>query len=73
MTQPLIPVARPWMDDREADAARRAIRSGWTTQGPEVEAFLTSLAVQGRVSASTQNQALAAVLFLYRDDRDRHP
>jgi len=35
--------------------------------GPEVEAFLTSLAVNNRVSASTQNQALAAVLFLYRD------
>jgi len=34
---------------------------------PEVEAFLTSLAVNNRVSASTQNQALAAVLFLYRD------
>ncbi len=35
--------------------------------GPEVETFLTSLAVQGRVSASTQNQALAAILFLYRE------
>jgi len=35
--------------------------------GPEVEAFLTSLAVDNKVSASTQNQALAAVLFLYRD------
>ena len=35
--------------------------------GPEVEAFLTSLAVQNRVSASTQNQALAAVLFLFRE------
>jgi len=31
----------------------------------EVSAFLASLAVQGRVSASTQNQALAALLFLY--------
>ena len=31
----------------------------------EVSAFLTSLAVQGHVSASTQNQALAALLFLY--------
>ena len=31
----------------------------------EVSAFLTSLAVGGRVSASTQNQALAALLFLY--------
>jgi dTDP-4-amino-4,6-dideoxygalactose transaminase len=27
------------MDDREADAARRAILSGWVTQGPEVAAF----------------------------------
>jgi integron integrase len=32
----------------------------------EVEEFLTDLAVQGRVSASTQNQALAALLFLYQ-------
>src|SRR5439155_3249878 len=31
----------------------------------EVSAFLSSLAVEGRVSASTQNQALAALLFLY--------
>jgi integron integrase len=34
---------------------------------PEVERFLTHLAVGRQVSASTQNQALAAVLFLYRD------
>jgi len=33
----------------------------------EVEAFLTHLAVEGSVSASTQNQALAALLFLYRE------
>jgi integron integrase len=32
----------------------------------EVEAFLTDLAVQRKVSASTQNQALAALLFLYQ-------
>jgi dTDP-4-amino-4,6-dideoxygalactose transaminase len=35
----MIPFMRPWMDDREADAARRAILSGWVTQGPEVAAF----------------------------------
>ncbi len=35
--------------------------------GVEVEAFLTHLAVEGRVSASTQNQALNALLFLYRN------
>jgi len=33
----------------------------------EVEAFLTHLALNGRVSASTQNQALSAILFLYRE------
>lgn len=32
----------------------------------EVEAFLTHLAVNRRVAESTQNQALAAILFLYR-------
>ena len=32
----------------------------------EVEAFLTDLAVRRNVSASTQNQALAALLFLYK-------
>ena len=31
----------------------------------EIEAFLTALATGGRVAASTQNQALAALLFLY--------
>jgi integron integrase len=35
--------------------------------GPEVTRFLTHLAVDAHVSASTQNQALSAVLFLYRD------
>jgi hypothetical protein len=34
--------------------------------GDEVEAFLTYLAVDGRVSASTQTQALCAILFLYK-------
>lgn len=33
----------------------------------EVEAFLTHLAVAGKVSASTQNQAKSALLFLYRE------
>ena len=32
----LIPVARPALGEREADAARRAILSGWVSQGPEV-------------------------------------
>lgn len=32
----------------------------------EVEQFLSQLAVKGQVAASTQNQALSALLFLYR-------
>ena len=39
--------------------------------GPaEVTAFLTSLAVRDKVAASTQNQALSALLFLYREVLD---
>src|SRR5438094_4346164 len=34
--------------------------------GAEIEMFLTDLAVQGHVSASTQNQAFNALLFLYQ-------
>ena len=34
---------------------------------PEIESFLTHLAVNRKVSASTQNLALCAILFLYRD------
>jgi perosamine synthetase len=34
-----VPFARPSLDEREAEAARRAILSGWVTQGPEVAAF----------------------------------
>lgn len=37
---------------------------------PEVEAFLSHLATDRGVSASTQNQALAALLFLYREVLD---
>jgi integron integrase len=33
---------------------------------PEINAFLTNLAVKERVSASTQTQAFSAILFLYR-------
>src|SRR5437868_14730995 len=34
---------------------------------PEINEFLSHLAVDRNVSASTQNQALCAILFLYRE------
>jgi hypothetical protein len=41
----------------------------------EVQAFLSHLAVEHQVSASIQNQPLAALLFLYRQllERDVEP
>jgi perosamine synthetase len=35
----LIPIAKPWIGEPEAEAAKRAIMSGWVTQGPEVAGF----------------------------------
>jgi integron integrase len=37
---------------------------------PEIESFLTHLAVNGNVAASTQNQAFNALLFLYKQVLD---
>ena len=50
--------------------ARRTVETyeQWQRGG---ERFLTHLAVEGQVSASTQNQALSALLFLYRELLDR--
>jgi site-specific recombinase XerD len=39
----------------------------------EIEQFLTALAVKRNVAASTQNQALAAILFLYKDVLEHDP
>ena len=38
---------------------------------PEVRAFLSHLAVEQKVAASTQRQALSAIVFLYREILDR--
>lgn len=34
-----IPIAKPWLGEAEAEAAKRPILSGWVTQGPEITAF----------------------------------
>lgn len=35
----MIPIALPFLDDEEANAARDAVLSGWVSQGPQVAAF----------------------------------
>jgi nucleotide sugar dehydrogenase len=35
----VLPVARPWLADEEAEAAAEVIRSRWVAQGPQVAAF----------------------------------
>jgi site-specific recombinase XerD len=59
-------------EDVYADWVRRFIlhfdlRDPKDMGAPEVEQFLTNLAVTGNVSGSTQNQAKSALLFLYRE------
>ena len=39
-----VPIAKPWLGDKEAAAAGRVILSGWVTQGPEVAAFESEFA-----------------------------
>jgi integron integrase len=43
------------------------VRHPSTLGEPEITQFLSHLAVEGGVTSSTQNQALAALLFLYRE------
>lgn len=40
----MIPIAKPVLDDSEAEAARQAVLSGWVTQGPQVAAFESEFA-----------------------------
>ena len=35
----MIPIAKPVLEEAEAEAARQAVLSGWVTQGPEVADF----------------------------------
>jgi dTDP-4-amino-4,6-dideoxygalactose transaminase len=62
----LIPIAKPWLGEEEAAAARRAILSGWVTQGPEVAAFESEFAtwVGARYACAVSNGTTALHLAL---------
>jgi dTDP-4-amino-4,6-dideoxygalactose transaminase len=60
----MIPVARPWMGEQEADAARRAILSGWVTQGPEVAAFEREFAEAVGASCACASSSCTTALHL---------
>jgi integrase len=66
------PSPKPKLLDRVRQAlcarhySRRTKRHPAEMGATEITAFLTSLAVRDHVAASTQNQALNALLFLYR-------
>ncbi|TBR59162.1 aminotransferase DegT [Westiellopsis prolifica IICB1] len=61
-----IPIAKPWLGEAEAEASRRAIMSGWVTQGPEVSAFEQEFAayVGGKYACAVSNCTTALHLAL---------
>jgi perosamine synthetase len=61
-----IPIAKPWIGEAEAEAASRAIMSGWVTQGPEVAAFEAEFAayVGGNYACAVSNCTTALHLAL---------
>src|SRR5271157_4402616 len=62
-----IPIARPSLGEEEAEAARRAILSGWITQGPEVAAFESEFAswVDARYACAVSSCTTALHLALH--------
>jgi dTDP-4-amino-4,6-dideoxygalactose transaminase len=42
----VIPIAKPVLEEAEAEAAREVVLSGWVTQGPQVAAFESEFAAQ---------------------------
>lgn len=57
-----IPLARPWLGEEEAEAARRVILSGWVSQGPVAAEFERAVAQQiGAAHAVATNAATSAL------------
>jgi perosamine synthetase len=62
----VIPIAKPLLDESEADAARAAVLSGWVSQGPQVAAFEREFAalVEVPYACATSNCTTALHLAL---------
>jgi dTDP-4-amino-4,6-dideoxygalactose transaminase len=57
-----IPISRPLLDEREAEAVARVLRSGWVIQGPEVAAFEREFAREvGALHACAVSSGTAAL------------
>lgn len=63
----MIPIYKPWMDEREAQATQRPILAGWVTQGPEVAAFEVEFAayVGAQQAVAVANCTVALHLALH--------
>lgn len=61
-----IPLTKPWMDEREAQAVQRPLTSGWVTQGPEVAALEREFAayIGAPYACATSNCTVALHLAL---------
>ena len=59
-----IPIAKPWMGEAEAEAARRSILSGWVSQGPEVAAFEQDFAAYVRAKYACAVSSCTTALHL---------
>src|SRR5689334_2703514 len=64
----MIPVMKPWLDDREAEAAAETVASGWLAQGPRVaefeSAFAAHVGAPHGVAVSSCTTALHLALHL---------
>ncbi|MCK1307171.1 MULTISPECIES: DegT/DnrJ/EryC1/StrS family aminotransferase [unclassified Bradyrhizobium] len=62
----MIPIAKPFLDTTEADAAREAVLSGWLSQGPQVTAFEREFAAltSARYACAVSNCTTALHLAL---------
>ena len=64
----MIPVTRPWLGKEEAEAAAKAVDSGWIAQGPRVrefeEAFAAAIGTPHAVAVSSHTAALQLALIV---------